>query len=31
VTKKGCPNHSCSYDGAPVGSSDKGGVLCCRD
>lgn len=31
VTKKGCPNQSCSYDGAPVGSSDKGGVVCCRD
>jgi hypothetical protein len=31
VTKKGCPNDSCSYDGHPVGSSDKGGVLCCRD
>jgi hypothetical protein len=31
VTKKGCPNHSCSYDGAPIGSSDKGGVLCCQD
>ena len=31
VTKNGCPNNSCSYDGYPVGSSDKGGVLCCRD
>jgi hypothetical protein len=31
VTKRGCPGGSCSYDGAPVGSSDKGGVLCCRD
>ncbi len=31
VTKKGCPNTSCSYDGNPVGNSDKGGVLCCRD
>ncbi|MBI4821004.1 MAG: hypothetical protein HY791_32390 [Deltaproteobacteria bacterium] len=31
VTKAGCPNRSCSYDGQPVGSSDKGGVLCCRD
>ena len=31
VTKKGCPNHGCSYDGQPVGNSDKGGVLCCRD
>ncbi len=31
VTKKGCPGNSCSYDGYAVGSSDKGGVLCCRD
>ena len=31
VTKAGCPNDSCSYSGSPVGSSDKGGVLCCRD
>ncbi|MBI5494732.1 MAG: hypothetical protein HY904_06855 [Deltaproteobacteria bacterium] len=31
VTKKGCPNNSCSYSGNPVGNSDKGGVLCCRD
>jgi hypothetical protein len=31
VTKKGCPGTSCSYDGAPIGSGDKGGVLCCRD
>ena len=31
VTKKGCPGASCSYDGYPVSSSDKGGVLCCRD
>ena len=31
VTKKGCPGRSCSYDGYPVGNSDKGGVLCCRD
>ncbi|MBM4371044.1 MAG: hypothetical protein FJ098_05285 [Deltaproteobacteria bacterium] len=31
VTKDGCPGTSCSYDGYPVGSSDKGGVLCCRD
>lgn len=30
VTKKGCPGASCSTDGAPIGSSDKGGVLCCR-
>lgn len=31
VTKKGCGGTSCSYDGAPVGNPDKGGVLCCRD
>ncbi len=31
VTKKGCPNQGCSYDGVPLGNSDKGGVLCCRD
>jgi hypothetical protein len=31
VTKKGCANQSCSYDGLPLGPSDKGGVLCCRD
>jgi hypothetical protein len=31
ITKKGCPNKSCQYDGQPVGSGDKGGVLCCRD
>jgi hypothetical protein len=31
VTKKGCKGNSCQYDGYPVGSSDKGGVLCCRD
>jgi hypothetical protein len=31
VTKKGCPNDSCQYNGAPVGNSDKGGVLCCHD
>lgn len=31
VTKMGCPNGSCSYDGAQVGNSDKGGVLCCLD
>jgi len=30
VTKKGCPNTSCSYDGQPLGNADKGGVLCCR-
>lgn len=31
VTKKGCPKLSCTYDGVPLGSADKGGVLCCRD
>lgn len=31
VTKHGCAGRSCSFDGAPVGNSDKGGVLCCRD
>ena len=31
VRKEGCPGTSCSYDGYPVGNSDKGGVLCCRD
>lgn len=31
VTKVGCPSTSCNYDGHPVGNSDKGGVLCCRD
>jgi len=31
VTKKGCPDTSCQYDGRPVGNADKGGVLCCRD
>ena len=31
VTKQGCPNTSCSYDGRAVGNADKGGVLCCRD
>lgn len=31
VTKKGCPDMSCSYDGVALGSADKGGVLCCRD
>lgn len=29
VTKSACQNNSCSYDGAPLGPSDKGGVLCC--
>ncbi len=31
VTKQACAGMSCSYDGRPVGSSEKGGVLCCRD
>jgi hypothetical protein len=31
VTKMGCPGGSCSYDGQPVSSQDKGGVVCCRD
>lgn len=31
VTKKACSGTSCSYDGYPLGSQDKGGVLCCRD
>jgi hypothetical protein len=31
VTKNGCPNNSCSEGGYAFGSSDKGGVLCCRD
>jgi hypothetical protein len=31
VTKVGCPNNACMYDGRPVGNADKGGVLCCRD
>lgn len=31
VTKVGCPNTSCSYDGYPISSARKGGVLCCRD
>jgi hypothetical protein len=31
VTKNGCPNNSCSEGGYTFGSSDKGGVLCCRD
>lgn len=31
VTKKACQNNSCSYDGVPLGPSDKGGVLCCTD
>jgi len=31
VTKKACAGTTCSYDGHPLGSQDKGGVLCCRD
>ncbi len=31
VTKDGCPNNSCSYDGYSVGNQDRGGVLCCRN
>jgi hypothetical protein len=31
VTKKECTGGSCQYDGDPIGSSDKGGILCCRD
>jgi hypothetical protein len=31
VTKNGCPNASCEMGGVRFGSSDKGGVLCCRD
>ncbi|MBI5510802.1 MAG: hypothetical protein HY903_18740 [Deltaproteobacteria bacterium] len=31
VKKDGCPNRSCSYDGNPIGSADKGGVVCCKD
>ncbi len=31
VTKVGCPGTSCSYDGNPISSARKGGVLCCRD
>ncbi len=30
VTKDACANNDCSYDGHPIASSDKGGVLCCR-
>ena len=30
VTKSGCPQNSCSTDGVALGSSSKGGVLCCR-
>ena len=29
VTKKACQQQSCQYDGAAVGPSDKGGVVCC--
>jgi hypothetical protein len=31
VTKAGCPNGSCMFDGHAVANADKGGVLCCRD
>ena len=31
VTKVGCPDTSCQYDGHPIANWDKGGVLCCRD
>jgi hypothetical protein len=31
VTKDGCPGNSCNEGGFTYGSSDKGGVLCCRD
>jgi len=31
VTKQACKGDSCSYDGYDVGTSDKGGVLCCHD
>lgn len=31
VTKAGCPDTSCSYEGTAVANSDRGGVLCCRD
>jgi hypothetical protein len=31
VTKKACVGNSCSYNGSPIGPSDKGGVLCCVD
>ena len=30
VTKKACQGNSCQYDGAPIGASDKGGVVCCH-
>jgi len=30
VTKKACGGTSCSYDGNPIDTPDKGGVLCCR-
>ena len=30
VTKKACQGQSCQYDGALVGPSDKGGVVCCH-
>ncbi len=31
VTKAGCPNQSCTWNGAPTGNWDRGGVLCCKD
>jgi hypothetical protein len=31
VTKSACSSNDCSYDGLPVNTADKGGVLCCRD
>ena len=31
VTKSACANGDCTYDGQPVSTWDKGGVLCCRD
>ncbi|MBN2360562.1 MAG: hypothetical protein JXR83_13990 [Deltaproteobacteria bacterium] len=34
VTKNGCPPTRvprCEYEGNPIGNSDKGGVLCCKD
>ncbi|MGC4114211.1 MAG: hypothetical protein QM765_06240 [Myxococcales bacterium] len=31
VAKHGCPNSSCTWNGAPTGNWDRGGVLCCRD
>ncbi len=31
VVKDGCPNTSCSWNGAPTANWDRGGVLCCED